>query len=124
MKIGHLQEATQFTVTEVLTFLVTASSLWLYTVLLRDSELRADPTTLHAYKDYFCFISHVPILLLDSKNALGCTKGVQTGTTCTCAQHAHTCVKDAGACDVATDVISTHSFPRWQNVKTDSGAGR
>lgn len=32
--------------------------------------------------------------------------------------------KGAGACDVATDVISTHSFPRWQNVKTDSGAGR
>lgn len=29
--------------------------------------------------------------------------------------------KGAGACDVATDAISTHSFPRWQNVKTDSG---
>lgn len=71
MKIGHLQEATQFTVTEGFTFLVTPSPSRLYTLLLRDSELRADPTTLHAYKDYSRLISHVQTLLLDGRNALG-----------------------------------------------------
>lgn len=41
------------------------------------------------------------------------------------AQRTHTCVKgEPGACDVATEVINTHSFPCWQNVKIDSGAGR
>ena len=45
----------------------------------------------------------------------------------------HTCVikkkptkknLEAGAWDVATDVLNTCSFPCWQNVKIDSGAGR
>lgn len=40
MKIGHLQEATQFTVTEVFTFLVTLASSPLYT-----GESRPDKMT-------------------------------------------------------------------------------
>lgn len=35
MKIGHLPEATQFTVTEVFTFLITPSSSRLYTLLAK-----------------------------------------------------------------------------------------
>ena len=41
---------------------------------------------------------------------------------CTHTTRTHTYIKEAGACDVATDVISTHSYAHWQNVKTDSGA--
>lgn len=57
MKIGHLQEATQFTMTEVFTFLVTPR----FSRLPRDSERRAEPTTLHAYEDYSCLILHLHV---------------------------------------------------------------
>lgn len=95
MKIGHLQEATQFTVTEVFTFLVTPSSSRLYTPLLKDGELRADATTLHAYKDYSCFISHVLILFLNSRNAFGCRRKYKQTIFMKHMhpQHTHTCVK-------------------------------
>lgn len=124
MKIGRLQEATQFTVTEIFTFLVTPCSSPLYPLLLR-----ADATTFHAYKDYHRFVLRALILLLGGRNALGCWREAKTFMKHTFMKHTHTHLRKkkkrgSAACDVAADVISTHSFPRWQNVKTDSGATR
>lgn len=75
MKIGHLQEATQSTVTEVFTFPVTPSSSPSYTPLPRDGELRAEPPTLRAYEDYSCSVSRVPISSLAGRNAFGSVEG-------------------------------------------------
>lgn len=92
MKIGHLQEAAQFTVIEFFTFLVTPNSSRLNTLLLRECELRADPTKLHAYKDYSCFISHVLIMFL-VRQECRMSEEVQTTfmkPTCTCTHSTHT----------------------------------
>lgn len=43
MKIGHLPEATQFTVTEVFTFLITPSSSRLYTLLAKGQRAESRP---------------------------------------------------------------------------------
>lgn len=81
MKIGHLQEATQFIVTEVFTFLVTLGSSQLYT---RWERTRQD----YMLRKIIPASFRVPILLGGGRNALGCRRKRKQTTfmkhTCTC----------------------------------------
>lgn len=85
MKTGHLQEATQFTRSLRFSSRPAPHGCWV-TVNPEQSQ------------QHYMLIKIIPA----SFYTCTCTHDTQT--------HTHTCIKEAGACDVATDAISTHSF--------------
>lgn len=127
MKIGHLPEATQFTVTEVFTFLITPSSSRLHTLLAKGQRAESRPDKMTCLWRLLLLHFTCADIVAWWQECTWMSREVQTDKILeTHGMHnTHTCVKgEPGACDVATEVINTHSFPCWQNVKIDSGAGR